>query len=152
MSAASATIIPCLGYGDAKAAIEWLCTVVGFEKRAVYEGPNDTIAHAELTFGNGMIMLGSSSNEGPFARLLVHPGDIDGKQTQAPYVIVPDADALYARVKTSGAEILIDIKTEDYGGRGFTCRDPEGHVWTFGTYDPWAVSPPSKGEARGGID
>ena len=53
------------------------------------------------------------------------------------YVIVTDADAVYERAKAAGAEILIDIKTEDYGGRGFTCRDPEGHIWNFGTYDPW---------------
>ena len=133
------TIIPCLGYRDAKAALDFLCNIFGFQKRAVYEGPNGTIAHAELSFGNGMIMMGSSSHEGPFAKLLIHPDQIEGKQTQAPYVIVEDADVLYASVKAAGAEILIDIKTEDYGGRGFTCRDLEGHVWNFGTYDPWAT-------------
>jgi uncharacterized glyoxalase superfamily protein PhnB len=52
-------------------------------------------------------------------------------------MIVPDPDAHYARAKAEGAEIVIDIKDEDYGGRGYTCRDLEGHVWTFGSYDPW---------------
>jgi len=48
-----------------------------------------------------------------------------------------DADVLYQRAKASGAEIVMDIKDEDYGGRGFSCRAPEGHLWNFGTYDPW---------------
>jgi uncharacterized glyoxalase superfamily protein PhnB len=50
---------------------------------------------------------------------------------------VPDADEVYARVKRSGAEIVLDIIDQSYGGRGFTCRDPEGHIWNVGTYDPW---------------
>jgi uncharacterized glyoxalase superfamily protein PhnB len=57
--------------------------------------------------------------------------------TQGIYVVVDDDDAHYARAKDAGAEIVIDIKTQDYGGRDYTARDLEGHVWTFGTYDPW---------------
>ncbi|TMB01350.1 MAG: glyoxalase, partial [Deltaproteobacteria bacterium] len=60
-----------------------------------------------------------------------------GPVTQSPYVIVADADAHYARAKAAGAEIVMDIKDEDYGGRGYSARDPEGHLWNFGTYDPW---------------
>lgn len=132
------TMIPCLGYHDARAAIDWLGRAFGFKAHAVYDGPNDTVAHAELTLGKGMIMMGSMATEGPFAKLLIHPDQIDGKQTQAPYIVVDDADAIYATAKAAGGEILIDIKDESYGGRGFTCRDVEGHVWNFGTYDPWA--------------
>jgi uncharacterized glyoxalase superfamily protein PhnB len=51
---------------------------------------------------------------------------------------VDDADAHYARAAAAGAEIVLDIVDEDYGGRGYSCRDPEGHLWNFGTYDPWA--------------
>lgn len=133
-----ATVIPALRYRDAPAAIEWLCRAFGFERRAVYEGADGTIAHAELGFGNGMIMLGSAvaSDYGRLTRL---PDEIQGAVTQAPYLIVADADAHYARAKAAGAKIVIDIKTEDYGGRGYTCRDPEGHVWNVGTYDPWAA-------------
>ena len=65
------------------------------------------------------------------------PDEIGGAETQSSYVIVSDADAIYARAKAAGAEIMLDIKDEDYGGRGFTCRDLEGRLWTFGTYDPW---------------
>ena len=70
-------------------------------------------------------------------RLIRQPDEIGGAQTQSAYLIVADADAVYARAKAAGAVIVLDIKDQDYGGRGFTCRDPEGHLWNFGTYDPW---------------
>jgi uncharacterized glyoxalase superfamily protein PhnB len=83
-----------------------------------------------------MIMLGSASDS-VFGRLMKLPDEIDGAETQTAYVIVSDADLVYRQAKAAGAEILLDIKDEDYGGRGFTCRDLEGHIWNFGTYDPW---------------
>jgi uncharacterized glyoxalase superfamily protein PhnB len=133
-----ATVIPCLRYRNAPAAIDWLCSTFGFEKQAVYPNPDGTIAHAQLTFGNGMIMLGSVSDQGSdWGRLIKQPDETGGAETQSAYLIVSDADAVYARAKAAGAEILLDIKDEDYGGRGFTCRDLEGHIWNFGTYDPW---------------
>lgn len=133
-----ATIIPCLRYRNAPAAIEWLCKAFGFEKQAVYPNPDGTIAHAQLTFGNGMIMLGSvTKEENAWGRLIRQPDEIDGAETQTPYVIVTDADAVYAQAVGAGAAIVIAIKDEDYGGRGFTCRDCEGRIWNFGTYDPW---------------
>ncbi len=132
-----ATVIPALRYKDAPAAIEFLCRAFGFEQHLVVPGPDQTIAHAELSFGNGMIMLGSATDS-EYGRLVTHPAETGGLETQTAYVIVGDADAHYARAKVAGAQIVIDIKTEDYGGRDYTCRDPEGHVWTFGTFDPWA--------------
>ena len=72
-------------------------------------------------------------------RLQKPPAEVGGVGTQSPYVIVPDADAVYERAKAAGATIAYDIRDEDYGGRGFSCLDPEGHVWSFGTYDPWAA-------------
>ena len=48
-----------------------------------------------------------------------------------------NADDHYAQARAAGAEILIDIQDMDYGGRGYTCRDLEGHIWSFGTTDPW---------------
>jgi uncharacterized glyoxalase superfamily protein PhnB len=130
------TIIPCLRYRDAPAAIEWLCRVFGFERHLVVSDKDGSVAHAQLSFGNGMVMLGSVRNS-PFDKLLKQPDAVGGAETQTPYVIVKDADALYARAKAAGAEIVLEIKDEDYGGRGFSCRDLEGRLWTFGTYDPW---------------
>ena len=132
------TVVPCLRYRDAAAAIEWLCRAFGFEKQMVVPGEGGAIAHAQLSFGNGMIMLGSIGDS-PFNRLMAQPDEVGGRQTQCPYLIVADADAVYRQAKAAGAEIVLDIKDEDYGGRGFTCRDLEGYVWNFGTYDPWAT-------------
>lgn len=135
-SSSKSAIIPCLRYRDAAGAIAWLCTAFGFKQQAVYPNTDGTIAHAQLVFGNGMIMLGSvAPNE--WGKLMKQPDEIDGAETQSAYVIVADADAVYNKAKEAGAEVILDIKDEDYGGRGFTCRDLEGHIWNFGTYDPW---------------
>ena len=132
-------VIPCLRYRDAPAAIEWLCSTFGFEQHMVVPGEGNTIVHAQLAFGNGMIMLGSANSiDSEYAKLIKQPGDIGGAQTQTVYVVVEDADAVYNRVLDARATIVMDIKDEDYGGRGFTCRDLEGHIWSFGTYDPFA--------------
>ena len=133
-----ATIIPCLRYRDAPKAIEWLCRTFGFEKQLVVPNADGTIAHAQLSFGNGMIMLGSVLEvETEFGRLMKQPDEIGGFETQSAYMLVSDADEIYARAKAAGAEIVIEIKDEDYGGRDFSCRDLEGHLWNIGTYDPW---------------
>jgi uncharacterized glyoxalase superfamily protein PhnB len=133
-----ATVIPCLRYRNAPAAIEWLCQTFGFEKHLVVPGEGDAIAHAQLNFGNGMIMLGSAlKNETAFGRLMKQPDEIGGAATQSVYIVVNDADIVYARAKAAGAKIAIEIKDEDYGGRDFSCYDLEGHLWSFGTYDPW---------------
>jgi len=132
-----ATVIPCLRYRNAPAAIDWLCKIFGFERQLVVPGENDTIAHAQLSFGNGMIMLGSVSG-GEFDRLMKQPDETGGAETQCSYVIVKDADAIYERAKAAGSRIAMEIRDEDYGGRGFSCYDLEGHLWNFGTYDPWA--------------
>jgi uncharacterized glyoxalase superfamily protein PhnB len=39
--------------------------------------------------------------------------------------------------------MVLDIRDMDYGGRAFTCRDLEGHLWSIGTYDPWAKTEPT---------
>ncbi|MDB6109152.1 MAG: glyoxalase/Bleomycin resistance/Dioxygenase superfamily protein [Pedosphaera sp.] len=132
------TVIPCLRYRNAPAAIQWLCGTFGFERHLVVPGEGDRIAQAQLSFGNGMIMLGSVA-ENEFGRLMKQPDEIGGAETQSSYVVVADADAVYARAKSVGAEIVMAIKDEDYGGRGFSCRDLEGHLWSFGAYDPWAA-------------
>jgi uncharacterized glyoxalase superfamily protein PhnB len=136
----NATIIPTLKYRDAAAAIEWLCEAFGFERLLVVPGEGGTIAHAQLVFGNGMIMLGSAGDS-EFDALVRPPSELGGVGSQSPYIIVADADEHYARAVKAGTEIVMDIKDEDYGGRGYSCRDPEGHVWNFGTYDPWQARP-----------
>jgi uncharacterized glyoxalase superfamily protein PhnB len=133
-----ATIIPVLRYRDAPAAIEWLCKVFGFEKHLVVPDEDGSVAHAQLSFGNGMIMLASvPKSETEFGRLMKQPDEMGGAQTQTSYVVVTDVDAVYANAKIGGAKIATEIRDEDYGGRGFSCYDLEGHLWSFGSYDPW---------------
>jgi uncharacterized glyoxalase superfamily protein PhnB len=132
------SIIPVLRYRNAPAAIKWLCETFGFERHLVVPNEDGTIAHAQLNFGNGMIMLGSvDKRETEFGRLMKQPDEIGGAVTQSSYLVVEDADAVYARAKAAGARVAIEIKDEDYGGRGFSCYDLEGHLWNVGTYDPW---------------
>jgi uncharacterized glyoxalase superfamily protein PhnB len=130
------TVIPSMRYKDAPAAIEWLCAAFGLEKNAVYPNPDGTIAHAQLTYGNGMIMLGSV-NDNEYGRMMKQPSDIGDANTHGIYLVVNDADVVYALAKAAGARIAMDIVDQSYGGRGFSCFDPEGHIWSIGTYDPW---------------
>ena len=132
------TFIPVLRYQDAPAAIDWLCQAFGFETHLVVPNDDGTIAHAQLSFGNGMVMLGSVlKNEVEFGSLLKQPDEVGGRQTQSIYVVVTDADAAYTRAKAGGAKIVMEIRDEDYGGRDFSCRDLEDYLWSFGSYDPW---------------
>ena len=130
------TVIPTLRYNDAAAAIEWLCQAFGFETYLVVPGEDGAIIHAQLVFGNGMVMLGSAS-EGEFDEFQKPPSALGGAVSQSPYIIVENVDEHYAQAVAAGAEIVIEIKGEGYGGRDYSCRDPEGHLWNFGSYNPW---------------
>jgi uncharacterized glyoxalase superfamily protein PhnB len=87
------------------------------------------VEHAELSWDNGMVMIGSEPVEGDGR--LAWPAGVG-----AVYVIVDDPDAHHRRAVAAGAEIVQPLKDEDYGSRGYTTRDPEGVLWTFGTYRP----------------
>jgi uncharacterized glyoxalase superfamily protein PhnB len=132
------TIIPALRYRDALSAIDWLNRVFGLQKHAVHLGPdNKTVMHAQLTLGNGMIMLGSVENRSESSKYMVQPDEIGLRHTQSTCLIVTDADAVYASAKAANAPIVMDIADMPYGGRAFTCRDLEGQLWHIGTYNPW---------------
>ena len=130
-------ISPVLRYRDAAAALDWLERAFGFERHQVIEDPGGTIAHAELRLGDAMIMLGS-----------VRPPDSNAYSAVAPppgsasiYVVVDDPDAHHARAREAGAEVVRALEDTDYGSREYSARDPEGNVWSFGTYQPWAEQP-----------
>lgn len=150
----NSTIIPCLQYRNAHVAIDWLCEAFGFEQLLVHADER-IVHHAQLVLEGGMVMLGSAADEPPcdgadvWQQRMVQPDEIDDCETQTNCVIVRDPDAHYARAVAAGAEILIDIADQEYGGRGYACLDIEGHMWWFGSYDPWlartdaAQAPPS---------
>ena len=129
-------IMPTMRYRDAPAAIDWLCNVFGFARHAVYANPDGTIAHAELTLGGGMIMLGSTKND-EYGRGFKSPDELGAAETRSAYIVVSDADAVYARAQSAGATVVRPLQNTDYGSREFSARDPEGHSWSVGTYDPW---------------
>ncbi len=135
----ASTVIPSLAYKDALAAIDFLVAAFGFTAQAVHTSPAGSVEHAQLTFpGGGMIMLGSAKKEGPWAERMLHPQDAGGKVTSGLYLIVPDCAAALDRARAAGAEITDELRTMDYGGRAFACKDPEGYPWSFGEYDPWS--------------
>jgi len=124
------TVWPCFAYRDARAAIAFLVTAFGFEERAVYARDDDpnVVEHAELRWPlGGGIMLGTSGkDDSPFGSR--QPG------TESTYVVCQDPDGLFERATGAGAELVRGLVDEDYGSRGFTVRDPEGNLWSFGTY------------------
>jgi uncharacterized glyoxalase superfamily protein PhnB len=133
----SSTIIPTMRYQDPKKAIEFLCKAFGFEKHQVYEDENAQVRHAELKNGTGLIMIGPNV-ESEFGKYIRLPKDVGGFETQVTFVSVKDPEAHFKMAKDSGAEILMPLTKKDYGASDYVCRDPEGHVWSFGDYNPWA--------------
>ena len=125
---------PTLRYRDAHAAIDWLERAFGFERKAVYEGEDGTVQHAELSFRGGLVMVGSATDpgHGEYAKIAPPPG------SSSVYVVIDDPDALHDRVVAAGGDIVMPLTDLDYGSRDFAARDPEGNLWSFGTYNPGA--------------
>jgi uncharacterized glyoxalase superfamily protein PhnB len=132
-------LIAATRYRDCEAALAFLTDVFGLAPRAVYRDDAGAIVHAELTLGTGMLMFGPEVPT-EFAAYMVHPADTGRRATVSLYGVVPDVAAAYARAVAAGAEILIALRDEPHGGQSFSARDPEGHVWTFGSYDPFAAA------------
>jgi uncharacterized glyoxalase superfamily protein PhnB len=126
------TVIPSLRYRDAPAAVTWLAEAFGFEERLVVPGGDGRIAHAEMTYGTGMVMFGSIWDDD---LNVTTPEALSGASTHGIFVIVEDPDAHHGRAVAAGAEIVRGLRDEDYGSRGYAARDPEGHLWHFGTYE-----------------
>src|SRR5436309_10937091 len=120
------SVCPSLRYTDAPRAIDFLVDAFGFRRGEVYENEDGTIAHAQLAYGDGIVMLASDRDDGHGSH--VGHGWI--------YVVVEDADAHYAQAKAAGAEIVREPTDQDYGSRDYSARDPEGNLWSFGTYSP----------------
>ncbi|SEO75579.1 Uncharacterized conserved protein PhnB, glyoxalase superfamily [Actinacidiphila rubida] len=129
------TIYPGLRYRDARGAMSLLKDAFGFTEVARYENEDGSIAHAELAYGNGMVMLGSIREEPdtPYGRARGRLGPA------SLYVVVKDADAHHDRAVAMGAVVVMPLTDQEYGSREYAVHDPEGNVWTFGTYVPQAT-------------
>ena len=120
-------IFPTLRYDDAQTAIDFLERAFGLERRSITEEVG-IVHHAELAYGDSVVMVGSNQTEGPL--------DFPPPGSGAVYVLVDDVDAHHERAVTEGAEIVMELTDQDYGSREYAARDPEGHTWNFGTYRP----------------
>lgn len=139
MGYAPQNMYPVLRYKDAHAAIDFLCEAFGFERHAVYESDDGAVDHAQLANGSGMVMLSTERDD-----------DDRGYGKHAGqgwiYVVVDDPDAHFARAKAAGATIIRELEDQDYGSRDYSAKDPEGNIWSFGTYDPATAPVESAGE------
>ena len=122
------TFYPTFRYRDPHAAIDWLEKAFGFERVAVHEGPDGTIAHAEMKLGEGMIMLGQSRDDKYGSRAGNGWCYVGGKDF--------DIDAMHESAVSAGAEIFMAPTDQEYGSRDFQAYDLEGNLWSFGTYEP----------------
>ena len=125
-----AAVWPVLSYRDVRAALEFLVKAFGFEERACYAREDDPtiVEHAEMRWplGGGIMFGTAGKDDGPFGQRT--PGN------DSVYVVCEDPDRLFEQAVAAGAEVVRGLKDEDYGSRGFTVRDPEGNLWSFGTY------------------
>ena len=135
MSKTGDRLIPNLVYADADAAIKWLDKAFGFACRLRVEGAGGAIAHAQLAKGPHMIML-SSIRTDEFGKYFDEPAWA-GISTQGIYLIVDSVADAYEKALAAGAQIVLPLRAQDYGGEGFTVRDCGGHIWSFGDYNPW---------------
>lgn len=129
------TLLPLLRYRELGAALDWLQTAFGFEKQVAVSDPDGAVIYAQMTFGPSMLMLGAV-RETDLDSLMRQPDEVGGVETQSCYVVVDDADAHHERAVAAGAEVVLPLKSDGLGRRGYTCRDPQGHLWSFGTYNP----------------
>ena len=128
-------IFPVLRYTDASSAIDWLGRAFGFEEKAVYRGDDGAVVHAELRLGAGLIMVAEHREGGWMGSRPPDPL----ASSQGIYVVVEDPDAHHERASAAGAEVVRELRDQDYGSREYSARDLEGNLWSFGTYDPYAA-------------
>lgn len=118
-----------VSYEDADAAIEWLKRAFGAEVIGVYKGDDGSVEHMELSFEGGIVM-GGSKRVGELA------SKVEIGTPTSIYLVVSDPDAHHERAVAAGADVVIPLRDEEYGSRGYSALDLEGNVWSFGTYRP----------------
>lgn len=127
-------------YDDARTAIDFLCRAFGFEVRLKVEGEGGRIEHSELTYGEGLVMVGNTGVQdeakAPWKLFVRSPRSLEGANTQGLCIYVDDAEAHCARARAEGAEIIREPKVDDYGSDywadcSYGARDLEGHQWWF---------------------
>ena len=131
---ATQTFYPALRYADARAAIAWLVDTFGFSEDVCYMADDGSVAHAQLRFHSGLVMLGSARDDGSPMKTPAQAGCLTG----GIYVAVPpgEIEAHYEHAKAAGAKIRLEIYNTEYESREYSAFDLEGYLWSFGTYQP----------------
>jgi uncharacterized glyoxalase superfamily protein PhnB len=138
-------------YRDLPKMIDWLCQSFGFQKQLIGFDKSGSITHVQLALGGSLVML-VPAGQGPFEDVLVHPDQVERIGTQSTYLLVDDVETLHSHATESGAEVMFEMEFNNAAGRGYACRDPEGHIWLFGSYDPWrATTKPTTPVANKGV-
>jgi uncharacterized glyoxalase superfamily protein PhnB len=127
-----AGFVPYLSYRDAAAALDWLETAFGFERTQDHRDDSGTVIHAELSYGDGRVMLGSGEP----------PADDPSREDESSprghgiYVVVEDVDASHERAVAAGARVVYPPEDTEFGTRRHRVLDLEGYEWSFGSYAP----------------
>ncbi|WP_118184473.1 VOC family protein [Paraburkholderia phosphatilytica] len=115
-------------YREPMVALEWLEKAFGFERTLLVTDSEGKLAHSEMKFGDGYIMVGSEYSED-----MSSPLGVGGKNTAGVHVQLQSGiDEHCARARAAGAVITREPADQFYGDRVYAARDPEGHVWSFG--------------------
>ena len=130
MPQSTPTIVPYLGYKNARAAIDFLKTAFGFNENQAYADENGTVLHAELSVGNGVIMIGTGADEQRSEELTNMPAG------RGLYIVVDDIEAHFERAKKAGAHVVWEPHDTEFGTKRYRVLDVEGYEWSFGTYQP----------------
>jgi uncharacterized glyoxalase superfamily protein PhnB len=128
-------LMPLMRYRDLAAAMGWLEQAFGFEKQIAVSDSDGEVIYGQMTYRGSLLMMGAVRDT-DLDKLMRQPDEVGGVETQSCYIVVDDADAHYARALEAGAEVVLEIKSDGLGRRGYSCRDPQGHIWNFGTYNP----------------
>ena len=125
-------VAPLLHYKDPAALAQWLCKAFGFSEHETVAEPDGSIVFISLEVGNGLALICPASAS-PLQNLIVQPAQIGGANTQTCYVCVDDVRAHKSQAVAAGAALEIDEQPDSNGDLYYACRDPEGHVWYFGS-------------------
>ncbi|WP_428924709.1 VOC family protein [Marinibacterium sp. SX1] len=128
-------LIPATRYADCETALAFLKKVIGMQEVAIHRNAAGQVVHAEMRMGDSLFMFGPEADT-PFSRYMTAPRDTGGRETTVMYVVVGDVETHNAKAMAAGATIIIPLEEQDHGGLSYSLRDPEGHVWTIGSYDP----------------
>lgn len=128
-------LMPLMRYRDLAEAMSWLEQAFDFEKHVAVSDSDGSLIYGQMTYRGSLMMMGAVRDT-DLDKLMRQPDEVGDVETQSCYIVVDDADSHFARAQDAGAEIVLELKSDGLGRRGYSCRDPQGHIWNFGTYNP----------------